>query len=339
MPIASLRPPVQPTAPAPRRVAVLVLGMHRAGTSVLTRLIGELGADLPFDPDPPGNDNPAGYWEPGGLVRLHERLLWDLGSSWLDLHAPDLSRLRGAQAEDYLAGIRACLVSSFGQSRCFVLKDPRICRMVPLYRRLLEDMEVEVRVVLALRAPAAVAASLRRRNLISAQYAGMLWASHMLSAERHTRTLPRITVSYEDVMADWRAPARRLAAFLADGVPAVDVETLRSPVRAELHHHHAEGDGPFCGPLARLLDQILAAFSAGAPPDRLDRLRARFRTLRDRGAGLATVEHELVRLLPPHGHAPPRDPILIRREIMLALDRLQQAALSPEKADKARSGD
>jgi hypothetical protein len=107
-----------------------------------------------------------------------------------------------------------------------VLKDPRVCRRVPLYRWLLGEMGADVRVVLALRDPAAVAASLHRRNQLSAGYAGLLWASHMLAAERDTRDLPRIAVDYDDLVANPRAAARRVAGLLAGAVPPVDADRI-----------------------------------------------------------------------------------------------------------------
>lgn len=96
-----LRPPAPPPSPIARseplsaeghgrRLAVLVLGMHRSGTSVLTRAIALLGASLPSDLHPPGADNPDGYWEPAGLQRINDRLLQAAGSAWLDIAPLDL---------------------------------------------------------------------------------------------------------------------------------------------------------------------------------------------------------------------------------------------------------
>ena len=56
-------------------VAVLVLGMHRSGTSAVTRVLNLLGAELGDDLMPAGSDNPGGFWEYRGVVELHERLL------------------------------------------------------------------------------------------------------------------------------------------------------------------------------------------------------------------------------------------------------------------------
>ena len=65
---------IGPTAVRSKRTAVVVLGMHRSFTSVLTKLIGDLGATLPADPNPAAPDNPEGYWEPASIVQLNDRL-------------------------------------------------------------------------------------------------------------------------------------------------------------------------------------------------------------------------------------------------------------------------
>ena len=53
----------------PRRV-ILVLGMHRSGTSALTTALGHLGAVLPRDPMPASADNPGGYQESRAIARF-----------------------------------------------------------------------------------------------------------------------------------------------------------------------------------------------------------------------------------------------------------------------------
>ena len=60
------------------RTAILVCGMHRSGTSALTRLLNLLGASLPADLYPAGPGNELGHWEPADSGPLHDAML----SSW-----------------------------------------------------------------------------------------------------------------------------------------------------------------------------------------------------------------------------------------------------------------
>jgi hypothetical protein len=60
---------------------VCVLGMHRSGTSVVTRVLNLLGVFL--GPEDrlirPATDNPRGFWEHGPIMRLNQRILARLG--------------------------------------------------------------------------------------------------------------------------------------------------------------------------------------------------------------------------------------------------------------------
>ena len=65
--------------------AILVAGMHRSGTSALTKTLSILGADLPRNLMPPmkGN-NDKGFWESKDLEGIHDSLLESAGSMWDD---------------------------------------------------------------------------------------------------------------------------------------------------------------------------------------------------------------------------------------------------------------
>src|SRR6202023_3289832 len=62
---------------------VLVLGMHRSGTSAATRLINMLGpATCRADDILRGAWNPSGHYESRTLVRLDNELLGQMGRTW-----------------------------------------------------------------------------------------------------------------------------------------------------------------------------------------------------------------------------------------------------------------
>ena len=68
--------------------ALLVLGMHRSGTSALTRTLSLLGAALPQQLMGAKEENNAlGFWEPQAVYELNEALLRQLGSRWDDWQA------------------------------------------------------------------------------------------------------------------------------------------------------------------------------------------------------------------------------------------------------------
>ena len=304
--------------------------MHRGGTSVATHLIARLGATLPADPRPPASDNPEGSGEPAGLVRLHDQLLFAADSAWHDSRPLNLDTLSAEARRAFADQLRDALVTSFGASPCFVLKDPRLCRMVPFYRRLLAEMAVQPKVILALREPAEVAASLEARHQLSADYAGFLWARHHLEAERETRDLPRVAVHYDEIMGDWRAPAGRIAELLRAELAGAALPEAMPHLQPGLRHHTTRTYGMFGEPLAELLRELhhtLARLDVTPPSvtaTTLDRLSHDLSRASGMLEDALTVERCFQRLTTPHEPATAPDPLLERKQLSAALGRVHK---------------
>ena len=81
MKIKSSNRPGEPTA---ERVCVLVLGMHRSGTSALSRVLNLLGCDLPKTLMSAHPSNEAGHWESLLISHLNDEILGSAGSEWHD---------------------------------------------------------------------------------------------------------------------------------------------------------------------------------------------------------------------------------------------------------------
>ncbi len=176
----------------PSRAALLVLGMHRSGTSALARMLSLLGAELPEHVLGARRGNEAGHWEPERLVQLHDEMLTEAGSRWDDWRRFDPSSLGPERLAHYRGEISRLIAEEYGDARLFVLKDPRICRFVPLYEEVLAGMGIAPRFVLTYRNPISVLDSLAARDGMSPSYASLLWLRHVLDAEEATRGKPRV---------------------------------------------------------------------------------------------------------------------------------------------------
>lgn len=221
-------------------LAILVLGMHRSGTSALTRTLSLLGAGLPGNLIPPKPDNKAGFWESADVQDLNDRILIALGSRWDDWRPLPLDALPAHGGETFLDEAAAMLHAAFAQSTLLVLKDPRICRMLPFWRTALERVGARIGCVLSLRSPQAVAASLAQRNGLSEQTGHMLWMRHLLDAERDSRTLPRAFVEYDALLDDWRAAVTGIQNGLGIHLPIaaeVAAPKIEDFLRKNLRHH------------------------------------------------------------------------------------------------------
>jgi len=223
-----------------KRQAILILGMHRSGTSALTRVLNLLGAEIPGTLLPPQNDNPLGYWEPAEIVGVHTRILAALNSNWHDPLPVADTWFVTPEAQRFADELLELLWSSVPRARLLLIKDPRICKLVPLWRQVLARFGVEAAYVLNTRSPAEVAESLRKRNRFGHEKGFIMWLLNTLASEQATRGEPRIIVDYREVLGDWRACVARIAERLQVEFPVrlADAEaSINSFLDIELRHH------------------------------------------------------------------------------------------------------
>jgi len=150
-----------------QRTALLILGMHRSGTSALTRILSLLGASLPLHLIGPMRGNETGHWEPARLVALHDEMLAEAGSRWDDWRRFDTSRLLSDRVAHYKTAIKCLIKEEYGESPLLVLKDPRVCRFVGLYKEILPELGIAPAFILPLRNPLSILASLATRDDLS----------------------------------------------------------------------------------------------------------------------------------------------------------------------------
>ncbi|MGE0531963.1 MAG: glycosyltransferase [Hyphomonadaceae bacterium] len=223
---------------AVERQAVLVLGMHRSGTSVLTQLLSLAGLRLPAHLLGGQKGNEQGHWEPKSILDLHERMLEEAGSQWYDWRQFHFSQLNDERQRFYRDEIKRLISQEFVDGAAFVLKEPRICRFAELYISLLRDLRIKPAFVLPYRNPLAVMRSLGARDGHTPAFASLLWLRHVLDAEASTRGFPRAIVAYETLLVDWRLAlhliASRTGAISAEVVDPGEVELVLS---TRLQHH------------------------------------------------------------------------------------------------------
>jgi Sulfotransferase family len=205
-------PVARPPALAPWAAVVCTLGMHRSGTSLVSRMLNLLGVHL--GPDAPvsrtGADNPTGYWEHDAIVAINDEILSRFGGRWNEPPELPSEWPREATLGDLRETARRLLAADFAAAPLWGWKDPRTCLTLPFW----QDVVGPMRYVLCVRNPLAVVGSLTRRNAMSSEKAERLWLGHVRASLALTEGHPRMLVFYEDVLDDWRRELRRLAAFV-----------------------------------------------------------------------------------------------------------------------------
>jgi hypothetical protein len=199
------------SAASAKKQALVVLGMHRSGTSALTRVLNLLGADVPSRLLDPNRFAVRGYWESADLVAIHDRLLEDVGLAWDGVLPISESWWHSAAAQGFQRDILEVLRRDFGASSLFVIKDPRICRLLPLWMSVLAQFGTDPSFILCIRNPLEVIDSLKVRNGFNPARSALLWLRYVVESEIRSRGHRRAIVSYESLLRDWRGVAERLA--------------------------------------------------------------------------------------------------------------------------------
>jgi hypothetical protein len=248
-------------------MAVCIAGMHRSGTSMVSRALHLVGLDLGRS-DHLGHsapDNEAGFWEHPGFVRLNEALLalmggrWDsppAGADWTDPRLEDHRR----------EALR--LVEEFKGSRSWGWKDPRNSLTLPFWRQVIDDLVV----VIVVRNPLEVAASLRRRNGFPAARGLRLWVGYNESALSASDEGHRTVTMYGDWFADPEGEVRRMAPRLGLHPGHRGVSAACDSVDPMLRHHRSDAspissgvDAAVDGLYRRLAAEASASKAEGGP--------------------------------------------------------------------------
>ena len=121
------------------------------------------------------------------LMALNDEILAAGGTHWQDWREFDPRRIDAAAAVDLRARAKSALSGEFGDASLPIVKDPRMCRLLPFWCSVFREAEWSVRPVLPLRSPLEVALSLNRRNGIAPGLGCLIWLRHVLDAEAETR--------------------------------------------------------------------------------------------------------------------------------------------------------
>ena len=159
---------------------VIVLGMHRSGTSALAAGLQHLGLVMGKSLYEANEWNPKGYFEDRDIVEFNNRLLQQLDRRW-DSPLPPLND-EHADVELQIREATVLLQEHFGTATNWGFKDPRMCLLASVWAAVFVRMGVVPRLLLTVRNPRDVAQSLARRDGISVERAGWSWLTHLIGA-------------------------------------------------------------------------------------------------------------------------------------------------------------
>jgi hypothetical protein len=263
--------------------AILVLGMHRSGTSALTGSLVKAGVAAPRTLMPAHVSNERGFFESLPFMAFHDSFLAAGGSCWHDFTRFD-PQWEPSVVEDQRTRALALLREEFGEAELFALKDPRICRFAEFWLAALKGAGFLTRVVIPFRAPIEVAQSLQSVHGLSIEEGLLLWLRHVLDAERASRGELRSFVAMDEFLAEPRRAMARMGAEICVAWPKWDSAAeanIDGFLSKELKHFDArKAPGATLSEWAENAHEALAALSlnprSGLARATLDAIAAQF---------------------------------------------------------------
>lgn len=255
---------------AVRPTIVFVFGMGRSGSSALARVLSLCGCSLPAELVGATEANPLGHWEPHDALNLNEAFLSVHRASW---HDPTL-RLQGEVAVDaqrrttYVEKIKE-FIRSLPSAPLTVIKEPRITALSEYWFEAVRQLNLPMGVVVPVRHPVEVAASLETRDHASPELSSALWLKYNLLAERQSRDIPRVFVDYVNLLTDWRGEVSRIAAALSIDLSVRNEDAIEEFLRHDLRRQRHSGQLPeiFGQPW---VSRVYGALSAAARDEPVD---------------------------------------------------------------------
>lgn len=150
------------------RKAIVVIGMHRSGTSLATGLIARLGIPYGSNILEANEGNTKGYFEDKSVYSRNELILRTYKTSWDSMTEPKRTE---DSFKNSIIVLKDLIKQTYKDYPLFVIKDPRISRLYPEYKEVFKRLKIKPHYIVIERDKDAIKDSLRRRNLMIGDYA------------------------------------------------------------------------------------------------------------------------------------------------------------------------
>lgn len=202
------------------RPGVIILGMHRSGTSVIGGLINKMGLNTGGPLIAAGKDNEKGFFERIDVVLENDELMKKQGIhyAWKTHKYDNLIGLKdaidGMNGNEFREGKRGLAFLNNKASEPWMLKDPRLCLTLRTWLPLLNFIPA---ILFTYRHPMDVALSLNTRYEHFQIGKGLrLWYIYNRRAVEQSNDLCRVVASHKNVMSNPKIELDRIYNELID---------------------------------------------------------------------------------------------------------------------------
>jgi len=212
-----------------KKKIIVVLGMHRSGTSVVARSLQVMGVNLGDKLlQPIKGENDKGFWEDLDINSLNVEMLNAVNSDWhflTPIQSIDVDTLR---RDGYLLRGAEILKKKLSNCQIFGFKDPRVAKLLPFWKEVFVESGLDVGYVLVIRNPISVSKSLTKRNGFDVEKNYLLWLEHVLSSLIGTLGEKCALIDYDLLMKNPMTELTRIAEILQLQIDPIELQTFET---------------------------------------------------------------------------------------------------------------
>jgi hypothetical protein len=183
---------------------VMVLGMHRSGTSVVAKAISLLGVEFGENLLEAKPDNKKGFWEDAFVVSCNDQVLKQSLHEWYTVGK--INTVLGEKKSELINYLK----ENFKHAEVWGIKDPRLCRLLPEWDNILNSLNFDIKYCVAIRNPLSVIKSLEHRNEFTAQHAELLWYQYNIDILKNLQNKCFSVVDYDEIIKNPKDNVYRL---------------------------------------------------------------------------------------------------------------------------------
>jgi len=224
------------------KTCILIIGMHRSGTSATSGCFSKLGYSIGNTIIAANKFNAKGYFENDSIFRYNDRLLELMSATWsntlfLNENWWQDSRILAKKSE-----LIEILSNEYNSATNIIIKDPRISVLLPFYLLVLDELSITVKVIINFRNPLEVAASLNKRYNMAKSKAILLYMDALLKGEKYSRSTERVFVHYNAII---RNPIATIAETLQllninKNLSETEIDDIKSFIEPKLKHNQID---------------------------------------------------------------------------------------------------
>lgn len=208
---------------------IVVLGMHRSGTSVVTRGLQVMGVQLGeqlLEPIP--SVNAKGFWEDRDIYLLNVEMLAQFNQEWFHLAVLTPTDVQALHQAGYFLRAVEILQQKTRDIPVFGFKDPRMAKLLPFWKAVFDHLHFDVSYILVIRHPLSVAKSLAKRDHFPQQQSHLIWLTYVFSSLKDSQNTQRVIINFDALMLSPEQQLSRLAKFLRLEIDARELQHYTS---------------------------------------------------------------------------------------------------------------